>query len=51
LDGANEILSADTTGTSITAAYAGGVLTLSGPDSAAAFQQVLRTVTYVFNRD
>ena len=47
-DGSNEILSADTTGTSITASYdsATGVLTLSGTDTVANYQQVLRTVSY-----
>jgi len=46
LDGANEILSADTTGTLITASYVGAVLTLSGTDSVANYQQVLRTIAY-----
>ena len=48
LDGANEILAADTTGTSITASYDSGtgVLSLTGADSVANYQQVLRTVTY-----
>ncbi len=48
LDGANEILAADTTGTSIVASYdsATGVLTLDGTDSLANYQQVLQTVTY-----
>jgi hypothetical protein len=46
LDGADELMAADTTGTSITASYAGGVLTLSGSDSVANYQQVLRTITY-----
>jgi VCBS repeat-containing protein len=46
LDGANEILSADTTGTSIAASYANGVLTLSGSDSVAHYQQVLRSLRY-----
>jgi parallel beta-helix repeat protein len=45
-DGANEVLAANTTGTSITANYTAGVLTLSGVDSIANYQQVLRTVTY-----
>ncbi|MBL8829429.1 MAG: cadherin domain-containing protein, partial [Planctomycetaceae bacterium] len=47
LDGAAELLAADTTGTSITAAYVNGVLTLSGADSLAHYQQVLQTVSYV----
>ena len=48
LDGASELLSADTSGTSISASYDGGtgVLTLSGSDSVANYQQVLRTVSY-----
>jgi ELWxxDGT repeat protein len=47
-DGASEVLSAVTTGTSITANYnpTTRVLTLMGPDSAVNFQQVLRTVAY-----
>ena len=48
LDGTDEVLSANTSGTSITASYdsATGVLTLSGSDSVASYRQVLRTVTY-----
>ncbi|QDV46218.1 hypothetical protein Enr13x_61270 [Stieleria neptunia] len=46
LDGAAETLSADTSGTSITASFAGGTLTLSGVDSVANYQQVLRTIRY-----
>lgn len=49
LDGANELLAANTTGTAIVAsAYdpATGRLVLTGPDSVANFQQVLRQVTY-----
>ncbi|MBW2241697.1 MAG: DUF4347 domain-containing protein, partial [Deltaproteobacteria bacterium] len=48
LDGVLETMAADTTGTSITAAYdsGSGILTLSGAGSAAEYQQVLRTVTY-----
>ena len=48
LDGANEVLAANTGGTSITASYNSGtgVLTLSGADTVANYQQVLRTVTY-----
>ena len=44
----NEELSADTTGTSITASYSTqeGKLLLEGPDTIANFQQVLRTVAY-----
>ena len=48
LDGISEILAANTGGTSIAASYDSGtgVLTLSGPDSVANYQQVLRTITY-----
>ena len=47
-DGTDELLSADTTGTSITASYDGatGILTLSGSDTVANYQQVLRTIRY-----
>ncbi len=45
---ANNLLSANTAGTSISASYNGdtGLLTLSGTDSTAHYQTVLRTVTY-----
>ncbi|EMI55521.1 Cadherin domain protein, partial [Rhodopirellula sallentina SM41] len=46
LDGTDEVLAVDTTGTGITASYADGVLTLSGSDTVANYQQVLRTITY-----
>ena len=48
LDGASEILAANTAGTSITASYDSGtgVLSLTGSDTVAHYQQVLRTVTY-----
>ncbi|MGH8651021.1 MAG: cadherin domain-containing protein, partial [Gammaproteobacteria bacterium] len=48
LDGAAESLSANTAGTSITASYdpATATLTLSGTDTVANYQQVLRTITY-----
>jgi cyclophilin family peptidyl-prolyl cis-trans isomerase len=46
LDAAFETLAANTTGTPITAQYADGLLTLSGVADRAAYQQVLRTVTY-----
>jgi len=48
LDGALESLAANTAGTSITAEYdaATGTLALTGADSVANYQQVLRTVTY-----
>ena len=48
LDGTDESLSANTTGTSITASYDSGtgVLTLSGTDTVANYQQVLRTIRY-----
>ena len=48
LDGTAESLAADVTGTSINATYdvGTGVLTLSGTDTVANYEQVLRTVTY-----
>ncbi|WP_227814678.1 cadherin domain-containing protein [Nitrogeniibacter aestuarii] len=48
IDGTNEVLAADTTGTSIVASYDANLnkLTLSGTDSVANYQQVLRTITY-----
>ncbi|MDI1258673.1 Ig-like domain-containing protein [Aquabacterium sp.] len=48
LDGVLESLSGTTTGTSITAAYNSGtgVLTLSGTDTVANYQTVLRSITY-----
>ncbi len=46
LDGVAETLAATTTGTSISASWSGGVLTLSGSDTVANYQQVLRSVTY-----
>jgi hypothetical protein len=39
-------LAADTTGTNITADFANGMLTLSGSDTPADYQQVLDTITY-----
>lgn len=47
-DGTNELLSADTSGTNITASYnsSNGILTLSGVDTVANYEQVLGTVTY-----
>ncbi len=45
LDGANEILAATALG-NITASYSNGVLTLSGTDTRANYQQVLRSLTY-----
>ena len=47
-DGTDEILAANTTGTSIAANYdaATNTLTLSGTDTLANYQQVLRTITY-----
>ncbi|HPE71425.1 MAG TPA: Ig-like domain-containing protein [Candidatus Competibacter sp.] len=46
LDTGMETLAATVTGTSITANYVAPTLTLTGPDSLANFQQVLRGVTY-----
>ncbi len=47
-DGAAEVLAANTAGTAITASYnaATGVLDLTGTDTVANYQRVLRTVTY-----
>ena len=47
-DGVQELLVANTAGTSISASYSSGtgVLTLSGSDTIAHYRQVLRTVTY-----
>jgi hypothetical protein len=47
-DGSAESLAASTAGTRITASYnpATGVLSLTGPDTVANYQQVLSTVTY-----
>src|SRR5581483_3620862 len=42
----DDALSADTSGTSISASYDAGTLTLSGADTVAHYQQVLRTVTF-----
>ncbi len=44
-----DTLSADTTGTGITASYSNGVLKLTGSDTLADYQQVLDSVTYSFN--
>lgn len=48
LDGASEVLTADVSGTAITASYnsATGVLSLTGDDTAANYQAVLSTITY-----
>jgi hypothetical protein len=46
LDAGAEILAANTGGTSITAVYAAPTLTLTGVDSVANYQTVLRSVTY-----
>ena len=51
LDGSDEVLSVDTTNTSIQASYSGGVLTLSGADTVAHYQQVLRTIHYTNNAE
>ncbi len=47
LDGASETLSANTAGTSIVASYVGGVLSLTGSDTVANYETVLRTVRYL----
>jgi hypothetical protein len=48
LNGTSEVLTANTAGTSISASYNSitGVLTLSGLDTPAHYQQVLRTIAY-----
>ena len=46
---AGDVLDADTTGTSIVASFDGTTLLLSGTDSVANYQHVLRTVTYNFS--
>ena len=46
LDGSAEQLHAVTTGTSITASYANGVLLLSGVADTSTYQAVLRSITY-----
>ncbi|MEQ8464997.1 DUF4347 domain-containing protein [Coleofasciculus sp. E1-EBD-02] len=48
LDGADEVLTANTSGTNITAQYNAntGMLSLAGVDTVANYQQVLGTVTY-----
>ncbi|MDV6033832.1 MAG: DUF4347 domain-containing protein [Phycisphaera sp. RhM] len=46
LDGVAESLLVDTSGTNIAASFTGGTLTLSGVDSVANYQQVLRTLRY-----
>ena len=45
-DGAAETLTANVAGTSLSAAYLNGVLTISGVGAVAEYQQVLRTVAY-----
>ncbi|MCA9009476.1 MAG: DUF2341 domain-containing protein [Planctomycetaceae bacterium] len=45
-NGSNEVLAANTSGTSITASYNSGILSLTGSDTIAHYQQVLRTITY-----
>ena len=41
-----DVLAANTSGTSITQSYSAGTLTLSGVDTLADYQTVLRTITY-----
>src|SRR5207253_1852874 len=45
-NGGAESLAATTAGTSIVASYSSGVLSLTGSDTVAHYQQVLRSVTY-----
>jgi hypothetical protein len=47
VDVGNEALAATTAGTSITASYAAPTLTISGNDTVAHYEQVLRSITYV----
>ncbi len=49
LDAGQEVLAATTTGTSIVASYLAPILTLSGSDTLANYQAVLRSVTYLNN--
>jgi len=46
-----DLLAAVTTGTAITASFASGVLSLTGTDSVAHYQQVLRSVTFSSGED
>lgn len=46
LNGASEVLSAVTNNTNITATYNNGILTLTGSDTVANYQQVLRSIAY-----
>ncbi len=46
IDGAHEILTVDTSGTTLNASYVGGVLTITGTANESDYQQVLRTITY-----
>ncbi|HAZ47375.1 MAG TPA: hypothetical protein DCZ55_23695 [Cyanobacteria bacterium UBA11371] len=45
-NGASEVLSAVTTNTNITASYNNGILTLTGSDTVANYQTVLRSIAY-----
>jgi hypothetical protein len=45
-DGAQEVLRANTAGTHILGMFSGNTLTLSGTDTLANYQQVLRSITY-----
>ena len=47
LNAGAEILAASTAGTSIAASYVAPTLTLTGPDTLANYQAVLRSVTYL----
>ena len=47
LDAGQEVLAATTAGTSIVASYAAPILTLTGADTLANYQAVLRSVTYL----
>jgi len=45
-DGASEVLAVDTSNANLTVAYSNGVLTITGEDTIAAYQEVIRSLTY-----
>lgn len=45
-DGASEVLDVDRTNTNLAIAYANGVLTITGEDTIAAYEEVIRSLTY-----
>jgi len=48
---AGDVLAADATGTAIAVSYSNGVLTLSGADTLADYQAVLKTITFQSSSD